>query len=109
VEREVRLARNESRFRKVNEAIASGRRLRDVDARLPVVCECGQLGCNDVLSLTVAEYEAVRHSGRRFILRPGHEDPDVEVVVSEAGDHVVVEKTGDAGEAAEDEDPREPA
>jgi hypothetical protein len=109
VSREERLARNESRFRKVNEGIAAGGGPRDVDAELPVVCECGQLGCNDVLAVKVAEYEAVRHSGRRFIVTPGHVDAEAEVVVRELASHAVVEKVGEAGDVAEVHDPRDPA
>jgi hypothetical protein len=109
VTREERLARNESRFRTVNEGIAVGGAPRDVGAELPVVCECGQLGCNDVLSVTVGEYEAVRQSGRQFIVRPGHSDPELEVVVHETPSHAVVEKLGDAAKTAEALDPRDSA
>ena len=106
--RDERLARNESRFRLVNEGIAAGRGLRDVEARLSFVCECGQLGCTEILSVSVGEYEAIRRSGRRFLVAPGHVDRVSEVVVREADDHAVVEKLGDAGDTADDLDPREP-
>ena len=106
--RDERLAQNESRFRKVNEGIAAGRGLRDVDAELAFVCECGRLGCTDILSVSVGEYEGVRKSGRRFIVSAGHVDPIAEVVVREADGHAVVEKLGAAGEAADERDPREP-
>jgi hypothetical protein len=109
VSREERLARNEGRFRKVNEAIATGGGLRDVETELPVVCECGQLGCSEILSVTVADYEAVRRSGRRFIVRQGHVDAQAEVVVDEGPEHEVVEKLGEAAEVAEAENPRERA
>jgi hypothetical protein len=100
------MARNESRLRKVNEGIDAGRGLVDVSERLPFVCECGQLGCTEVVELAIGEYEQVRGSGRRFIVVAAHVQPAIERVVQEASGYVVVEKTGEAAEAAEAEDPR---
>jgi hypothetical protein len=103
------LARNESRFRKVNEGIDAGRGLRDVDDALSFVCECGQLGCTSLIEVSVSAYEAVRSSGRRFILRPDHVDPRTERVVDEGDGYVVAEKVGVAGVEAQERDPREAA
>jgi hypothetical protein len=100
-------ARNESAFRKVNEGIDAGRGLTDVDQPLAFVCECGRLGCTELIELTVGEYEAVRSSGRRFILKPDHVDADTERVVETREDYVVAEKLGDAAEVAEQLDPRD--
>ena len=101
---EEQLALNESTFRDVNEAIESGRGERE--GLVPFVCECGRLGCAEVIEMTIAEYERVRGSGRRFAVLPGHVDPAVEHVVLEGDGYVVVEKHGDAAAAAEDLDPR---
>ena len=103
---EQQLARNESAFRKVNEGIDAGRGLTGADAVLSFVCECGRLGCSEMISLTVGDYQAVRSSGRHFLLVPGHVSPEAEVVVEEHGGYVVTEKTGVAGEVAEQLDPR---
>jgi hypothetical protein len=65
------------------------------------------LGCNLLIELTPAEYERVRACGRRFLLAPGHEIPDVEVVVLREPGYLVVEKVGDAGRVAERTDPRD--
>jgi hypothetical protein len=39
------------------------------------------LGCNQLVELSVREYEEIRAHPRRFVLVPGHESPDVETVV----------------------------
>jgi hypothetical protein len=101
-----RIGENESRLRKVNEGIDAGRGLADVDERLPFICECGRLGCSEVIELRVGDYERVRRSGRRFVVMPGHANDEVERVVEDAGTYVVVEKIGAAADAAEAHDPR---
>jgi hypothetical protein len=96
-------ARNEDTFRRINEAIRAGRRTRD--GRIGFVCECGRLGCTDVVELSLDDYEGVRADGTRFIIVLGHQ-LDVEEVVEIHAGHAVVAKRGRAGEAAEDLDPR---
>jgi hypothetical protein len=100
-----RVARNEATARSVNEAIESGRVSRDELS--PFVCECGQLGCNAVVEMPMAEYEAVRAHPRNFVLVPGHKAPADEVV-TDGGDYQVVAKQGVAGRIAEETDPRSP-
>ena len=100
------MARNESAVRKVNEGIDAGRGLTEVERVLTFVCECGRLGCTQLIELSVTEYEHVRSSGRRFVVLADHVDEDSEEVVDRADGWVVVEKTGAAGEAAERLDPR---
>jgi hypothetical protein len=100
---EERIARNEATFRKVNDAIERGHGARD--GVVGFVCECGRLGCNEIIELTLPEYEAVRAHARRFVLRHGHE-VGVEQVVARHQRFVVVAKQGRAGEFAEFSDPR---
>jgi hypothetical protein len=70
------------------------------------VCECGRLGCTELVELSVSEYQAVRSSGRRFIVLAGHVDATTERVVEERDGYVVTEKLGEAAELAEELDPR---
>jgi hypothetical protein len=98
-----RIAHNETVARSVNEAIEAGRVTRD--GRAAFVCECGQLGCNAVVELTLQDYEAVRAHPRRFVLVAGH-GAHFDEVIAEAGDHEVVVKHGVAGRIAEETDPR---
>ena len=105
-----RVGKNEALFREVNERIreVSGQALAlDGEAPLHFVCECSDEGCNEPVELTVPEYEAVRAEPTHFLVAPGHVwEPDDEHVVREAESYMVLEKTGDAGDVAEDEDPR---
>jgi hypothetical protein len=105
-ETQVRVARNEALFRDTNEAIERGQ-WRDSPAKLVRFrCECARLDCNEAVLLTVAEYEQVRSSPRRFALLPGHELTEVERVVEEFDRFVVVEKQDVAGQVAAATDPR---
>jgi hypothetical protein len=95
---------NESAFRAVNERIENISERHDLAAEF--VCECSDLECAERLSVPLDDYERVRAHGDRFIVTPGHERPDVELVVEEGRGWIVVEKIGEAGEVAEEEDPR---
>ncbi|HEY3020861.1 MAG TPA: hypothetical protein VGJ32_11745 [Solirubrobacteraceae bacterium] len=104
--RRERIARNQAAYRDVNEAIRAGRADSEGDARRPFVCECGQLGCNELVELTRAQYEAVRAHPRRFLLVAGHEIPDVEKVIERHDGYVVAEKVAESGAIAKATDPR---
>lgn len=105
-ETERRVARNEALLREVNESIERGRWPGDEERSLRFRCECSDLECNEMLSMTRTEYEHVRGDGRRFALRPGHEMPACETVVETHEGYIVVEKRDRAGEVAEELDPR---
>jgi hypothetical protein len=104
---ERRMARNESLFREVNEAIASGQWPGEEDAPIGFRCECARLGCNDLVELAPREYERIRSHPRRFVLAVGHEFSNGERVVETHSGYVVVEKQGEAGRLAEASDPRD--
>jgi hypothetical protein len=100
-----RNARVQAIYREVNEGIAlinSGWEIPDLE----LLCECGTSGCTDRVSLTGEEYESLRAEPTRFVLRPGHEDAEVEQVVQRAADHVIVENRGLAATIARRTDPR---
>jgi hypothetical protein len=105
-ERRERLARNEAAFRRVNEAIEAGHEHPEPRDRLAFLCECGAIGCNVLIELSIADYEAVRGHSRRFLVVPGHEQLEVEDVVDRRDRHFVVEKHADQAEVAEASDPR---
>jgi hypothetical protein len=104
---EQRAAMNEATFRTINEGMSSD---ESSDTSLSTfVCECGRLGCNKLLELTRAEYEAIRANPRRFAVLGGHELPEVERVIARNERFFVVEKTGDPeAEIVERTDPRRP-
>jgi len=102
-----RIARNEAAYRDVNEAIRKGRGAPGAETPRPFVCECGQLGCNELVELTLAEYEAVREHSRRFFMLDGHEIPDVENVVERHERYLVAEKRATQARIVEATDPRD--
>jgi hypothetical protein len=104
--REERLAHNEVVFRTVNEQIEGLALKLGDDVSYDFVCECATSGCFERINLGLAEYEAIRADGTRFVLRPGHEDIEVERVISVHDEYVVVEKDGVAGLVAEAANPR---
>ena len=97
---------NEATFRRVNEGLETA---QDPRGRLTFLCECGRLGCNQLIQLTRGEYEAVRANSRRFAIIDGHEIAEVEDVVDRAEGFIVVEKRGQPeAEVVEHTDPRRP-
>lgn len=102
-----RIGANEAVFRQINEGIERGQWPGEEDEPIGFRCECAKLGCAELIELSVRDYERVRENPRRFILRPGHERLDAEVVVEQHPAYVVVEKRGQAGAKAAETDPRD--
>jgi hypothetical protein len=101
---EEQVALNETTFREVNEGIEQGRNERD--GLVPFVCECGEVGCNAVVSVTLAEYERVRAGSRCFVVAPGHGAPFDEQQRTGERYAVVRKPDGPLGELADRTDPR---
>ena len=108
-ERFARQARNESLFREVNERIAQlGERAEawSPDGTIDFLCECGEEGgCGQRVRVPLDVYERVRSQDDRFVIRPGHETPEIERAVEWADAYVVVDKLPAAEPCVED-DPR---
>ncbi len=101
-----RLASNETVFREVNEGIQRGQWPGEQSEPVGFRCECARLGCNLLVELRLAEYEAVRSHPRRFMMIDGHQVPELERVVERHEGYLVVEKLDEAGRFAAREDPR---
>jgi hypothetical protein len=101
-----RAARLQVVFREVNEQISKLSGPITETTYNVVVCECSDSGCAESIELTAGEYESVRADGTRFVILPGHQREGIERVVERHGGFVVVEKVGEAGEIAQDDDPR---
>lgn len=105
---DVRRERNEALFREVNERIEDvSTTLVPDDDPMEFLCECDDPDCQEKVSATRAEYEAVRAVATQFFVLPGHQDPDVEHVVQQTDRFLVVEKEGQAAYEAHKDDPRE--
>jgi hypothetical protein len=108
-ERYVRQARNEALLREVNERIAelgqSAQAWSD-DGAVEFLCECGEEGgCGERVHMPVDAYERVRQQDDRFVVRPGHETPEIERAVEWTPEYVVVDKIP-AVEPEVENDPR---
>jgi hypothetical protein len=105
-ESEERIGRNEAVARQVNEAIESGKAPADLHAAVAFRCECGQLGCNQLIEVMLGDYERVRAHSRRFLVADGHVQANVESVVEHRSGYTIVEKHSAAGRVADASDPR---
>jgi hypothetical protein len=105
-----RIARNETFFREINERVQELERERqdEEDARVQweFLCECGQATCAEPVKMTRAEYELVRSNAVRFVVLPGHENPEVERVLERTDRFLTVEKDPDEQDIASATDPR---
>jgi hypothetical protein len=61
----------------------------DADVILNFICECSNEDCRETVGLTLDEYESSRGTSRHFIIKPGHEQTDIERVVKYKGFSVV--------------------
>jgi hypothetical protein len=106
--RRERIARNESRFRDLNEALNESvhARLAHDSDRSGFVCECALPDCLDVVSLPLTKYEEIRQDSQHFLVVPGHELPDAETVIDEGDGYMVVRKREDMAELVAETDPR---
>jgi hypothetical protein len=90
---EKRRAENEVVFKERNDAVKNLAKVvlaatRD-DFKLKFCCECANEDCREMIEMKVGDYERVRGSSREFIIKPGHEQPDIERVVRHHGYNVV--------------------
>jgi hypothetical protein len=86
-----RMARTEAAFREVNEAIAGTAARFDAE-EADFICECADPQCAHRVTAELEDYEEVRSEGTRFLLAPGHHEPEVERIVERTEDFDVVEK-----------------
>lgn len=85
-----RRRQNEQLFAQANEQIRDAAVQHHVDP-VPFLCECSALNCTETIPLPLLAYCKVRERGG-FMIRPGHDDPQVEHVVEDHGAFQVVEK-----------------
>ncbi len=98
-------ARRAWRRRKVrNEVLAKGlnRKLESLleqgedepvdDRAADFFCECSTATCSDRIRLTIGRYDAIHAQPQDYIVRPGHQDREVERVVESEPGYLVVRK-----------------
>jgi hypothetical protein len=92
VEKRGSLSQKRPLFREVNE------RIRQVNVPLGpesrsneiLLCECGRSDCSVRLEVPAEVYDVVRSEGHRYLVAPGHEEPEREEVVAGAPSYLVV-------------------
>lgn len=102
------MALNEAMFREGNERMNAWPERQEAPQteEQPFLCECADPDCRKHLSITSAEYEAVRKDAMHFVIVPAHQRPDAESVVEQTDRYMVVEKHEDVRALAERTDPR---
>ena len=103
------MTENETLFREVNDRVEDTvEQFHDAGnaSAVEFFCECANADCTFRISLTHAEYDAVRADPRQFVVLPLHFMPEVETLVTKTEGYWLVQKTGEAGEYAEKLDPR---
>jgi hypothetical protein len=106
VRRDQRLSENEALFRAVNERIEDTAAPAGSELRFEVFCECADLDCLERIEISRGNYEQARAEPDLFIVRPGHEQPDIEKLIAETPAYLLVRKTGEASVIASELDPR---
>jgi hypothetical protein len=86
-----RRATTEALFRDVNERIAESAERFETEGT-EFVCECSDPDCTHRVPASLTEYEQVRAEPTTFLVAPGHEEGDIERVVSDRGRFRIVEK-----------------
>jgi hypothetical protein len=106
---EERTGENEALFREVNERLEERKR-DDLAWQAPSewICECAEETCTERIVMSALEYEQLRSEPTHFAVIPNeeHVSPNVERIVKKRDHYWVVEKIGEAGEIAEETDPR---
>jgi hypothetical protein len=79
-------------FREVNERIreVNTSPSPEIAAHEILLCECGRADCSERLEVPLEVYDVVRSEGHRFLVVPGHEQPDLEEVVAGTPTYLVV-------------------
>lgn len=85
------MARTESAYREVNEAIAATAAKFEAD-ETDFVCECADPECADRVTVELADYEGIRRKGTRFLLARGHAEAKIERLVEHHDEYDIVEK-----------------
>lgn len=105
---DVRKARNEILLRKLNERVEV-HHLRVQPTVAEWVCECADENCAQPISMSIAEYEAVRVEPTHFFVAAtdGHLSPDIEYVVRREPHYWVIAKIGVGAEMSRrEQEPR---
>lgn len=98
---------NESDSRALNEIVNANAAGFGGEVTAEFVCECGDDACTTAISMTSSEYEGIRAEGATFMVAPRHENPEIDMVMTEGTRFSVIRKLpGFAARQAIASDPR---
>lgn len=69
--------------RELNERTRDAAKPSSSDKPVRFLCECGNEGCTETIELSLDEFEAIRWREHVYVVTPGHENADVELVVDD--------------------------
>jgi hypothetical protein len=103
----IQAAKDQSRFREVNERLWSMNSHFEALGEVEFLCECARRDCMEHVSMSLKAYEALRRVPTHFAVAPdmGHVFTEVERVFARREGYFVVEKFGEAGVMATRLDP----
>ncbi len=87
-ERLLRMFANEQATRDENEADL----IDATHTTFNIHCECGADDCAGMIDIASGEYRAVRLASRRYIIKVGHEVPEIETTLATTPGYLIVEK-----------------
>jgi hypothetical protein len=98
-----RIATNDAAFREANENISEVAEEQGLTVPpVPFICECGDMTCTKIIRMTLAAYANVRSNDRWFFIADSHDAAqDSAKLIEKLDGYLIVEKTGHAGEVAE--------
>jgi hypothetical protein len=73
------------RIREVNKGFAA------LTGSYEVFCECARADCLERVEVPASTYEEARNGERCFVVRPGHEEPELERVLADCTTFRVVD------------------
>lgn len=100
LDRDARVARNQSLFRDIHECgqtIEGGLHALVSAASTGWLCECANQSCFERITMPHEVYEAIREHGARFLVAPGddHFVPDIERLIEQNENYWIVEQAGE--------------
>ena len=103
---ERRLVENEAIFKQINNDVKDFV-LEDAPfseyakKELNFYCECSDINCRERIRLTAQTYEDLHENKKQFIIKNGHEIPEIEKIIRESNGYLIVEKLKVPPEAGE--------
>ena len=93
-----RLAYNEKLLRTKNTAAKDGVKKFFHDdksiksAPMEFACECSDLACHERIELSINAYEKIHQQANHFVIKKGHDIPDIEKIISKKSTYDIIKK-----------------